>query len=73
LKKVFIVKIIAEENDVVLIKNGDLYINDKFVDNQFMLNHAYIIERDYYNWLVTNKKKDVIQFLKLKKISIWLN
>ena len=52
-------RLVAIENDVVLIKNGDLYINDKFVDNQFMLNHAYIIERDYYNWLVTNKKKDV--------------
>lgn len=53
-------RLVAIENDKLQLKNGVLYVNDINVDNQFKLSHAYIINDDYYNWLVLERnKKDI--------------
>lgn len=50
-------RLIGEEGDKIQIKNGELFLNNKIVDNSFTLSHAYLIESDYYNWLILNNKK----------------
>lgn len=53
-------RLVGIENDKLQIKNGVLYINDVEVDHQFTLSHAYIINDDYYNWLLREKNKNDI-------------
>lgn len=60
-------RLVATENDIIQIKNGELYINDKYVDDKFTLSHAYVIDSEYYNWLILNKKKDVNSIYEIKE------
>lgn len=60
-------RLVAVENDKIQIKNGDLFINDKYVDGQFILNHAYIIDSEYCNWLIESKNKDENSIYKISE------
>ena len=40
-EQIFVHRLCGIENDVLEIKNGDLYVNDKPVDNNFSLAHIY--------------------------------
>lgn len=48
---VYVQRLIGTENDEILIKNGELYINNKLI-NKFNVKHSYKIGRDYANDLL---------------------
>ena len=45
---VYLQRLIGEENDIVLIKDGNLYVNNVLID-QFNVKHSYKIDRAYAN------------------------
>ena len=48
-KYLMIYRLCGLPGDIVQIKNGDLYLNNKFVDNLFSLKHNYLIAKQEFN------------------------
>lgn len=48
----YVQRLIGTENDVILIENGDLYVNGILID-EFNVKHSYKIDRGYVNDLLS--------------------
>lgn len=48
---VYVQRLVGVGKDKILIKNGDLYVNDVLID-QFNVNYSYKIDREYVNDLI---------------------
>jgi signal peptidase I len=46
------------EGDIVQIKDGNLYVNNKMVDDSLHLAHNYLVSKVDYNKLVQDKKEN---------------
>ncbi|WP_318848878.1 signal peptidase I [Chryseobacterium sp. JV558] len=48
----YVQRLVGRENDKILIKNGELYVNDTLID-KFNVKHSYKIDRGYANDLIS--------------------
>lgn len=62
-KGVYLQRFIADEEDMIQIINGVVYVNEKNVDNNLNLNHAYKISSSFANELIGRGKnpEDIYQ------------
>jgi signal peptidase I len=68
-------RLLGKSDDVVEIKNGVLFLNDKNIDKNMELKHSYILEPDeYHNLLNKNiiEKEDMV-FQSMNNVFLFLN
>ena len=67
-------RLLGKSDDVVEIKNGILYINDKNIDENMELKHSYILEPNEFQNLVDKKliEKEDMMFRNGDKVYVFL-